>query len=200
MSQNLEMQTRNALNFVQKLYFEISYLIKEVEGLLHLEDEEFIIGRPSGYGVTSGKSTGLEPANVESWLSKAFTVFYVPDKETKLQSGTTTTPVHNQLRVLLLDIELEGKKNKIPRIIAGVLYDIRSKRNNYTKFEHLMFEFVYSRDKIFASAPELNYEDSYLSMKGNLFNLPLFSVQTSEDITQKIVGPMLAQYRNQPYV
>jgi hypothetical protein len=63
-----------------------------------------------------------------------------------------------------------------------------------------MFEFVYSRDKIFASAPELNYEDSYLSMKGNLFNLPLFSVQTSEDITQKIVGPMLAQYRNQPYV
>ena len=77
MTQNLEMQTRNALTFVQKLYFEISYLIKEVEGLLHLEDEEFV----------------------------------------------------------------------------------------------------------------------YLSMKGILFNLPLFSVQTSEDISQKIVEPMLAQYR-----
>jgi hypothetical protein len=195
MTQNLEMQTRNALNFVQKLYFEISYLIKEVEGLLHLEEEEFVIGRPSGYGVTSGKSTGLEPVNVESWLSKAFTVFYVSDKETKLQGGQTTTAFHNQLKVLLLDIELEGKKNKIPRVIAGVLYDIRSKKDSYTKFEHLMFEFNYSRDKIFASAPELHYEDSYLSMKGNLFNLPLFSVQTSEDITQKIVEPMLAQYR-----
>jgi len=195
MTQNLEMQTRNALNFVQKLYFEISYLIKEVEGLLHLEGEEFVIGRPSGYGVTSGKSTGLEPANVESWLSKAFTVFYVSDKETKLQGGQTTTPFHNELKVLLLDIELEGKKNKIPRIMAGVLYDIRPKRDNYNKFEHLMFEFNYSRDKIFASAPDLNYEDSYLSMKGDLFNLPLFSVQTSEDISQKIIDPMLAKYR-----
>src|SRR5665647_634698 len=108
MTQNLEMQTRNALNFVQKLYFEISYLIKEIEGLLlHTEDEEFVIVRPSGYAVTSGKSTGLEPANVEWWLSKAFTVFFVPDKDTKLQSGTTTTPFHNHLRILLLDIELE---------------------------------------------------------------------------------------------
>jgi hypothetical protein len=195
MTQNLEMQTRNALSFVQKLYFEISYLIKEVEGLLHLEEEEFVIGRPSGYAVTSGKSTGLEPANVESWLSKAFTVFFVSDKETKLQSGMTITPFHNQLRLLLLDIELEGKKNKTPRIMAGVLYDIRSKRDNYTKFEHMMSEFIYSRDRVFASVPELSYEDSYLSMKGNLFNLPLFSVQTSEDISQKIVEPMLAQYR-----
>jgi len=195
MTQNIEIQTQNALNFVQKLYFEISYLIKEVEGLLHLEEEEFVIGRPSGYGVTSGKSTGLEPANVESWLSKAFTVFYVPDKETKLHNGTTTTPFHKQLKVLLLDIELEGKKNKIPRIMAGVLYDIKSKKDSYTKFEHLMFEFNYSRDKVFASAPDLSYEDSYLSMKGNLFSLPLFSVQTSEDISQKIIEPMLAQYR-----
>jgi hypothetical protein len=195
MTQNLEMQTRNALSFVHKLYFEISYLIKEVEGLLRLEEEKFVIGRPSGYAVTSGKSTGLEPANVESWLSKAFTVFYVSDKETKLQSGTTTTPFHNHLRVLLLDIELEGKNNKTPRIMAGVLYDIRSKRDNYTKFEHMMSEFIYSRDKVFASAPELSYEDSYLSMKGNLFKLPLFSVQTSEDISRKIVEPMLAHYR-----
>jgi len=194
MTQNLEIQTRNALDFVQKLYFEISYLIKEVEGLLHQEDEEFVIGRPSGYGVTSGKSTGLEPANVESWLTKAFTVFFVPDKETKLHNGTTTTPFDN-LKVILLDIELEGKKNKTPRVLAGVLYDIRSKRDNYTKFEHMMFEFIYSRDKVFASVPELKYEDSYLSMKGKLFSLPLFSVQTSEDIVQKIVEPMLTIYR-----
>lgn len=196
MSQNLEMQTRNALSFVQKLYFEVSYLIKEVEGLLHSEDEEFVIGRPSGYAVTSGKSTGLEPANVESWLSKSFTVFFVPDKETTLQGGQTNTKFHDHLRLLLLDIELESKKNKVPRIMAGVLYDIRSKRDNYTKFEHLMFEFIYSRDKIFASAPDINYEDSYLSMKGNLFQLPLFSVQTSDDISKDIIEPMLARYRN----
>lgn len=195
MTQNLEMQTRNALNFVQKLYFEISYLIKEVEGMLRSEEEKFVIGKPSGYQVTSGKSTGLEPANVEAWLSKAFTVFFVPAKETKLQSGMTNTPFHDQLKVLLLDIELEGKINKTPRIMAGVLYDIRSKRDNYTKFEHMMSEFIYSRDKVFASAPDLSYNDSYLSMKGNLFSLPLFTLQTSEDISRKIVGPMVAHYR-----
>ena len=59
----------------------------------------------------------------------------------------------------------------------------------------VMFEFVYARDKVFASAPELSYEDSYLSMKGHLFNLPLFPLQTSEDISRKIFGPMLACYR-----
>ena len=195
MTQDLVQQTRNALSFVQKLYFEISYLIKEVEGILRSEEEKFVIGKPSGYQVTSVKSTGLEPANVEAWLSKAFTVFFVPAKETKLQSGMTNTPFHDQLKVLLLDIELEGKINKTPRIMAGVLYDIQSRRDNFTKFEHLMFEFIYSRDRVFASAPELSYEDSYLSIKGHLFNLPLFYVQTSEDISQKIVGPMLAFYR-----
>lgn len=195
MTQSLDNQTRNALTFIQKLYFEISYLIKEVEGLLHLEEEEFVIGRPAGYAVTSGRSTGLDPANVEWWMSKAFTVFFVPDFETKLHNGQTTTPFHEQLKILLLDIELEGKKNKVPRIIAGVLYDIRSKRNDYIKFEHLMSQFIGSRDKIFASFPNLNYEDSYCSMKGNLFSLPLFTVQSSQDIAQKIIEPMLIKFR-----
>ena len=34
-------QTRLAFEFIQKLYFEISYLIKEMEGLLAEEEEEF---------------------------------------------------------------------------------------------------------------------------------------------------------------
>jgi len=195
MHQPLEEQTRNALQFVQKLYIEISYLIKEVEGLLHREEEEFVIGRPSGYGVTSGKSTGLEPANVDGWLSKAFTVFFVPDKQSKLQGGTTITPFHDDLKVLLLDIELEGKKSKTPRVLAGVLTDIRPKKADYTKFEHLMFEFVYAREKIFALAPNVSYEDGYTAMHGKLFSVPLFSITSSDDVAQKIVEPMLALYR-----
>jgi len=194
MSQALEVQTRNALEFVQKLYIEISYLIKEVEGLLHREDEKFIIGRPNGYGVTSGKSTGLEPANVDFWLSKTFTVFFVPEDDTK-PGGTTNTGFKNNLKLLLLDIELEGKKSKSPRVIAGVLYDIRSKRADHTKFEHMMFEFVNSREKIFANTLEMNYEDSYLSMKGDIFSLRLFSLSSSEDVAKKIVDPMLDAYR-----
>ena len=36
-------QTENAFEFVQKLYFECSYLIKELEGLLAEEKENFIM-------------------------------------------------------------------------------------------------------------------------------------------------------------
>jgi hypothetical protein len=132
---------------------------------------------------------------VESWLSKAFTVFFIPNKDTKIQSGTTTTHFVDGLKLILLDIEIEGKKSKRPRILAGVLYDIRPKKTDHTKFEHMMFEFVYNRDKVFASAPFLDYEDNYLSMKGKLFALPLFSVESSEDVVEKIVEPMLQVYR-----
>ncbi|OPY06862.1 MAG: hypothetical protein A4E68_02211 [Syntrophaceae bacterium PtaB.Bin095] len=128
MTQDLEQQTRNALSFVQKLYLEISCLIKEVEGMLRSEEEKFVIGRPAGYQVTTRDATGLQPEIVELWLNRAFTVFFVPAKETKLKSGITKTPVHDQLKLLLLDIELEGKVNKTSRIMAGVLYDIQSKR------------------------------------------------------------------------
>ncbi len=195
MSQSLEQQTRNALDFVQKLFLEISYLIKEVEGLLYREEERFVIGRPSGYGVTSGKSTGLEPTNVEWWLPKAFTVIFVPEEQTSIHGGITNTPFHDQLKVLLLDIELEGKKNKTPRILAGFVFDINVKRKDHTKFEHLMFEFVNSRDKVFAQAPNIIYEDSYVSMKGEVFCLPLFSISSSDEVSKKVVEPMLAAYR-----
>ena len=47
-SQNLIRQTKNAFEYIQKLYLESSYLIKEMEGLLKEEEENFIIGRPSG--------------------------------------------------------------------------------------------------------------------------------------------------------
>lgn len=192
---SLEIQTRNALDFVQKLFFEISYLIKEVEGLLQHEEEEFEIGRPSGYGVTSGKSTGLEPVNVESWLGKSFTVFFVPKADTRHHNGQTITEFKDSLKLILLDIQLEGKKDKAPRITAGTLYNIKNKKQDYTKFEHLMFEFVYNREKLFATAPHVNYEDSYMSLKGELFSLPLFSMKSSDDVMQKIVVPMLKGFR-----
>lgn len=193
----LEVQTRNALEFVQKLYFEISYLIKEVEGLLQREEEEFLIGRPSGYGVTCGKSTGLEPANVESWLSKTFSVFFAQKADIRQQSGQTITDFKDDLKLLFLDIELEGKKNKTPRVLAGVLYDIKPKKNDHTKFEHLMFEFTYNREKLFATAPEIVYEDSYVSLKAKTFSLPLFSINSAEDVSQKIVERMVALFRGQ---
>jgi hypothetical protein len=54
-------QTRLAFDFIQKLYLEASYLVKEIEGQLAEEEEQFVFGRSGGYAVTARSSTGLEP-------------------------------------------------------------------------------------------------------------------------------------------
>ena len=46
-------QIKNAFDFIQKLYNESSYLIKEIEGQLGESDLRFQILRPSGYGITT---------------------------------------------------------------------------------------------------------------------------------------------------
>ena len=101
MTNDLIEQTTNAFDFVQKLYFEISYLIKEIEGQLQQEPEIFLIGRPTGYAVTTKTSTGLEPVNVEQWLSKSFTVFFCPDNLTKINRGYTITRFRDDLKLLI---------------------------------------------------------------------------------------------------
>jgi hypothetical protein len=46
-------QTNLAFDFIEKLYLESSYLIKEIEGNLNEEEEKFVIGKPSGYGIST---------------------------------------------------------------------------------------------------------------------------------------------------
>jgi hypothetical protein len=196
MSKQLVSQTKNAIDFIQKLYFEISYLIKEVEGLLGQEGEEFIIGRPSGYHVTSRTSSGLEPINVEFWFPKSLTVFFTPSQFTQTIKGQTITPFRDDLKLLLLDIQLASRKDVGPRIAAGCIFDLKNKREkSQSKFENLMWEFAYEREKIFSTLPEIHWEDSYLAFKGKFFVSPLFSINDGESVVEKIVNPMLEIYR-----
>ena len=67
-------QCKLAFDFVQKLFLEVSYFIKEVEGLLL--EESFIIGRPKGYQISARSSLGLEPVSVNMWLLRRFAVFF----------------------------------------------------------------------------------------------------------------------------
>ena len=191
----LESQAKAAFSFVERLYFEISYLIKEVEGQLQQEEEEFVIGRPSGYAVQSRTSSGLEPVNVEKWLPRTFSVFFVPRNSTELRGGQTITPFGQHLRPLMLHIELVGKHIENPRILAGCLWDIRSLKANQKKFEHLMWEFSYNSVKIFASLPRISYEDSYAAFEGRFVEKPLFSVSDSEALVAEVIDPMLKIYR-----
>lgn len=197
MSKALETQANNALDFVQKLYFEISYLIKEVEGVLQQQEEEFIIVRPSGYGVTTRTSIGLEPVNVDLWLSKAFTVFFCSKDNISEERGQTKTSFSDDLKVLILDIELMGKLIDAPRILAGCLRNISCKKpTKYKKFEAITWEFAYSREKIFSSIPNVSYEDSYVSFTGKFKTIPLFSINDSEAVERMLVDPMVKLFRS----
>jgi len=195
MNHDLLRQTKNAFDFVQKLYFEISYLIKEVEGLLEQEEGNFVIGRPTGYGVTTKTSSGLGSVYVDNWLPKTFTVFFGPQEKMELQKGgITATPFDDSLKVLLLHIDVLGKTLPAPRLLIGCIYNIRNKRSDYKKFENLMSEFSYYNQKIFASLPDINYEDSYCSFNGYFIEYPLFSICNSDDVAQ-VVNQMLEIYR-----
>jgi hypothetical protein len=196
MSSELAAQARNALDFVQKLYFEISYLVKEVEGLLQQEEEGFTMGRPSGYSVTARTSTGLEPVNVENWMPKTFTVFFAPRTKIQTSQGQTITPITSDLKLFVLQIELTGKDLHEPRIIYGFIKNISCKNEKWKKFENLMWEFSYNSKKIFNTIGDLNYEDSSCSFQGKFEQEKLFLIDSSEAVVQKLVVPMLRLYRD----
>ena len=114
MDKGLVSQTKNVFNFIQKLYLEISYMIKEIEVML--QEEELVIGRPSGYAVSTRSSTGLEPNNVENWLSKSFTVFFSQKDLSKMYQGITITKIQDSLKVLIIHIELFDREINSPKI------------------------------------------------------------------------------------
>jgi hypothetical protein len=195
MPTELAIQTRNAFDFIQKLYFEISYLIKEVEGLLQQEEEKFLINRSGGYSVTTKSSTGLEPQNVEYWSYHTLTVFFCPENMTRIKGGTTETDIVKELRLLLLHIDLVDKNISEPRVFGGFISNIKSKKETTKKYENIMWEFAYNTKKIFSKFPELNYEDAYCSFQGKCFQENLLGINNSEAIVSKLITPMLNLFR-----
>lgn len=195
MSKELETSWRNAFDFVQKFYFEISYLMKEVEGQLAKEPEKFVICRKTGYGVTSYTSTQLDARQVQCWIPATLMVAFVPEECTKLFKGTTLTPIKTSLRPLFLHVEAHWTGMERPVIFSGVLESVRPKRKHVSKFEHLMFEFAYNPDELFAKLPEIDYEDRYCSLTGRATTTPLLSINSAEDVKAKLVDPMLKLYR-----
>lgn len=194
MSKELVEQTYNAFGFIQNLYLEISYLIKEIEGLLQLEDERFQILRPSGYSVTSRTSTGLDPVSVEQWLTKSLTVFFCPEQDTEVKSGTTITAFTPELKVMFVNIRIMGKNIDEPKVTFGCIRNIVCKKNNYNKFENLVWEFSYNEDKIFKNLPEVLCSDNYCSFGGEGKSVKLYSVKNSDDVATMIVEPLMKIY------
>jgi hypothetical protein len=188
-------QCRLAFIFVQKLYMEVSYFIKEVEGLLL--EEGFVIGKPSGYQISSRGSSGLEPYGVNMWLLKKLAVFFAPDDKIKLDRGQTTLSVERPAEVVYLRIVLHDDKLAEPTVYAGVLYDVQRCPNTKwpSKFEQAMQHIEYNDTKIFkGDMQHLDYRDRRIMFKGHLLSIPLFEVNDSDTILGSIVRPCLALY------
>jgi hypothetical protein len=190
-------QTKLAFDFILKLYLETSYLIKEIEGILYDEVEKFIIGRPSGYGITSARSTGLESNNVMYWMTRKLSVFFVPEDKTKVERGQTITIIDKNLKVIFLRIVFNDKDIIEPIIYPGVLYNVEKKPQAkwVKKFEHLMGHIEYNGDKIFKDISKINYEDVYVKLQGELKKKSLFEFEDSDSIVKGIIKPSLELYR-----
>jgi hypothetical protein len=190
-------QTNLAFDFIQKLYLEVSYLIKEMEAMLNEEEEKFVIGKPGGYGITARGSTGLEASNVNLWLYRKLSVFFVPEEDTEVKGGQQETKIHGDLKVLYLRFVLQDEKVGEPLVYSGVLHSIQNKGKAkwITKFENLMGYFEYNDDRVFKNSERIEYEDANIALKGELVKNSLFEINNSEAIREKIVRPSLDLYR-----
>ncbi|MGA3086082.1 MAG: hypothetical protein ABSE95_15020 [Thermodesulfobacteriota bacterium] len=189
-------QTRLAFDYIQKLYLETSYFIKEVEGLLGKEDEEFIIGRPGGYAITTSRSSGLESNNVELWLLRRMAVFFVPKDLTVEKAGQTITKFDNKIKVIYLRVVLDSKNQSEPKVFAGILYNFKGMgKTSMEKIEQLMAYMEYREPQVFKNPHVIDYSDGYLSFHGKLFIQNLFDLNSSEEIYDKIVIPAVELFR-----
>ena len=190
-------QTKLANEFMDRLYFESSYLIKEIEGLLRQEDEKFVIGKPAGYGITTKGTTSLR--EVENWLLKKFSVFFVPEEFT-IERGNTVTKFKDDLKIIYLRIVLHDKNISEPKIYTGVLKGLSTKTEEKKwpeKVEHIMGHIEYNENKILKNISNIAYEDKYLTIKGKLIEANLFDVTNSNDIVNKLIKPTLEIFRTE---
>lgn len=190
-------QTNLAFDFIQKLYLEISYMIKEAEAMYNEEPEKFVIGKPGGYQVSIRSSSGLEAMNVNLWLFRKFAVFFVPEEETQVKGGQQSTSFSDKLKVIYMRFVLQDRIVNEPAVFSGVLYNIKDKRKGQwpEKFEHCMAHFGYVDDKLFRNPSEIEYEDVYISLNGELLQVNLYDINNSESIREQIVNPTLELFR-----
>ncbi len=195
---HMKEQAKLAFEFIDKLYFEITYLIKEIEGLLKREDEILIIGRPGGYRVTVGSSSGLDYP--DWWWYKQFSVFFVRENMTKITGGRTITSLQNNLKLLYLIVNLSDKDISSPKIAIGTLYGIScTSAESYKKFEDASVHYLGSIWDSVMNHPnfeEGSYEDKYLKFKTSFVIKDLFDFNSTQDIQKKLLEPVLKRFRS----
>ena len=170
MSENILEQTKNALDFIRKLHLEISYLFREIESILLREMERFVILKPGGYQITARTSNGLEPAFVDLWMPKDFSIFFAPEAFIEESRSITITHPKENLKILFFQIKILNGKFSEPKIYYGFFNNIKLKKE-HNKIEQMVGEFTYSTYRIFQNPPNIIFDSTYWSLKGNFTRL-----------------------------
>lgn len=192
MSKKIEDQTKDAMEYIDRLFYEISYLIKEIEG--QLLKHNFFIGQVNGYQVTSRTSSGLDSTYIQYWMPKTFTVFFNEKKNHEKRGGQTFTKFKRMLKLPLIHIDLSNSISKRPMLYFGVIYNILPKGKGWSKWEHAMTKFSYEYNSIFENPSNVNFSDNYISFKGEFKSIPLFTINDSQHIDSKIINPLVNMY------
>ncbi len=190
-------QTKNAFDFIQKLYLETSFLIKEIEGLLSEQEEKFLIVRPSGYQVVASSSNGLDPNLVSYWFYKKLSVFFVPSSMIRLVKGQTETKFSENLKILVYRFVFIDNEIDEPSIFYGFLKNINKtnpEKEMPSKFEHAVSSV---EAKLPIKTGRFDYKDSNIKFDIDLARANLFSINTSEEIVSRLIKPSIIKFNGE---
>lgn len=187
-------QIKNTFNFMQKLFNESSYLVKEIEGQLSESEYRFQLLRTSGYAISSRSSNGLETNSVNFWLLRKFSVAFVEEIKTEIKGGQNVTEINNDLKVIYIRVVLDDKNENTPKIIFGVFSEIEKYKNDIKKFENLMGSFEYVENKLFAKFPNIDFKNAYFRVKGKFKKVDLLDIDSSDELIKKVINPVIKMY------
>jgi hypothetical protein len=189
-------QTTAAFDYLERLYTETTFLIKELEGHLKQEKEEFLIGRGKGYSVNAYSSTSL--ASTEWWLYKKLSVFYAPKEHVVSTGRGTSTALKNGLKIVYLKILYREATIRTPKVLLGVISQIESANQTYKRMEDVItpfFDNLLKWEKGESAMRERSFKDGYLAFQEKYFVRDLFDINSSNDVQEKLLKPVLVLYR-----
>ena len=189
-------QTIAAFDYLERLFSETTFLIKELEGRLRREEEEFIIGRGRGYSVSAYSSTSLE--STKWWLYKRLSVFFVPKADATKAPRGTSTAIKEGLKVIFMKVLYREETIKTPKILMGIISKIDSPNRGYKRIEDVVtpyFDYLLKWENQDSGIRERSYKDKFLSFQERYFVWDLFDVNSSGEVQEKLVKPVLELYR-----
>jgi hypothetical protein len=125
---------------------------------------------------------------------RKFSVAFGPKESTPTILGQTRTPLSPDQKIIYVRVVLDDKAIFEPIIYSGVLYDFRKKTVEGKwpeKFEQLLTSIEYNEAQVFANPNIIDYENINFSLKGRLFNMPLFDIDSSIALSEKIIKPAI---------